>query len=106
MQIYFFNSSIEVETEVIHFINLLEIYIKRVQTLFGNIKKKSRGKYYQILLVIEVRSFFQFVGVIGKQGVVVVTQRLFYHEKQILKISQGTVGEDESALRILCLHKI
>ena len=64
----FFNSSIEVElSKAIHFIHLLEIYRKRVHTLFGNIEeKKSRGKYSQILLVIEVRSFFQFVGVIGK----------------------------------------
>ena len=67
-------------SEAIHFILLPEVYIKRVQTPFGNIEKTSKKK--KILsdsfgdrgIII-----FQFVEVIGKQGVVAVTQRSFHH---------------------------
>ena len=40
-----------------------------------------------------------------KQGVVAVTWRFFHPGKQTLKISQGTIREDEYTLNILCLHK-
>ena len=40
-----------------------------------------------------------------KQGVVAVTWRFFHPGKQMLKISQGTIREDEYTLNILCLHK-